>query len=296
MAADSTLSKWNCSGCTFENDSAQNPDRCAVCNTPKDYLSQAQKSKDGIIKKYKEQHGDELLSFFYPYPDTKGCNSGDTAVHCILDDQLYLSGSFRAQDMTWLKDNKIGAILNCASTDIKHSDDTYTKQNGIILKQLPIHDSTKWQSTMKEYIQESIQFIDDCIHNKKIKILVHCSAGISRSSTVVIAYLMERNQWDLLQSFKYVRDKRKYIYPNLGFWQLLIEMNNEKITEKIKGNGDDKAKDEQKEHESVSALPSERERDVISMDILCVHAEQLGKMHGTMYSAARTEKVSVKLW
>jgi len=48
-------------------------------------------------------------------------------------------------------------------------------------------------------------------------VLVHCYAGISRSSTIIIAYLMQLYQWSMEQSLDYVRQKRSIIEPNDGF-------------------------------------------------------------------------------
>eukprot|EP01084_Bolivina_argentea_P234036 394045_1 len=172
MSSEVKSTAWNCDGCTFENDSSQNPDRCAMCNTHKDYLTKKQKSTETIVNTYKQKYGNELLSYFYPYPDTKGCNTGDTAVHCILDHALYLSGSYTAQDLKWLKENGINAILNCAATDIQHSEKVYSKESNILLKQLPIHDSSKWQSVMNQYIEEGIAFITECVNTKKMKVPV----------------------------------------------------------------------------------------------------------------------------
>ena len=46
------------------------------------------------------------------------------------------------------------------------------------------------------------------------KVLVHCGAGISRSSTIVIGYLMEKCRLDLKTSFKICKNKRPGIWPN----------------------------------------------------------------------------------
>ena len=46
-----------------------------------------------------------------------------------------------------------------------------------------------------------IDFIDDNIH--KTNVLVHCFAGVSRSSTAIIAYLMKKLNWELLKAFNY---------------------------------------------------------------------------------------------
>jgi len=69
--------------------------------------------------------------------------------------------------------------------------------------------------------------------------LVHCAAGISRSSTIVIAYLMQAMQFSLTEAFKYVREKRPIISPNDGFsrqlqvYQDILSSNNCATAEQI---------------------------------------------------------------
>lgn len=48
-------------------------------------------------------------------------------------------------------------------------------------------------------------------------VLVHCYAGISRSATIVIAYLMSEKQMSLPDAFKLVKSKRIVAFPNPGF-------------------------------------------------------------------------------
>lgn len=43
------------------------------------------------------------------------------------------------------------------------------------------------------------------------KVLVYCMSGLSRSPTVVIAYLMKLRGWRLAESYKWVKDKRRSI-------------------------------------------------------------------------------------
>ena len=47
--------------------------------------------------------------------------------------------------------------------------------------------------------------------------LVHCNAGVSRSATFVIAYLMQHEGMSFEQAFRYLRTKRDKTCPNPGF-------------------------------------------------------------------------------
>ncbi|KAH8116393.1 protein-tyrosine phosphatase-like protein [Phellopilus nigrolimitatus] len=51
---------------------------------------------------------------------------------------------------------------------------------------------------------------------KKRKVLVHCSAGISRSPTIVIAYLMKYQSHSLLQALARVWSRRPKVVPNVS--------------------------------------------------------------------------------
>lgn len=48
-------------------------------------------------------------------------------------------------------------------------------------------------------------------------------AGISRSSTIVISYLMKEQKYTFIDSFDFVRQRRNIIYPNNGFLKQLLE-------------------------------------------------------------------------
>ncbi len=57
---------------------------------------------------------------------------------------------------------------------------------------------------------------------KAAKVLVHCRAGISRSATLVMAYLMESRAVDSLElAVRRVLDERPYVCPNVSFRQQL---------------------------------------------------------------------------
>lgn len=53
--------------------------------------------------------------------------------------------------------------------------------------------------------------------------LVHCQQGVSRSSTLVMAYLMKYEGLTLSQAFTLVRRQRPIVNPNCGFWTQLMD-------------------------------------------------------------------------
>lgn len=55
------------------------------------------------------------------------------------------------------------------------------------------------------------------------KLLVHCVAGVSRSASLCIAYLMKYKHLNLAQAYNHVKRRRSVIHPNVGFWRQLIE-------------------------------------------------------------------------
>jgi len=48
-------------------------------------------------------------------------------------------------------------------------------------------------------------------------VLVHCFAGVSRSATCVIAYLMQEQDMTFEEAFSYASKRRPVIFPNMGF-------------------------------------------------------------------------------
>lgn len=58
-------------------------------------------------------------------------------------------------------------------------------------------------------------FIDE--NRKLTNVMVHCYAGISRSATVILGYMMKHFDWNLDRAYEILWCLRKQIQPNEGF-------------------------------------------------------------------------------
>ena len=56
------------------------------------------------------------------------------------------------------------------------------------------------------------------------RVLVHCFAGVSRSATVVVAYLITHRGMTYDQAIAVVREKRPKVNPNVGFLEQLQQL------------------------------------------------------------------------
>ena len=55
------------------------------------------------------------------------------------------------------------------------------------------------------------------------RVLVHCHAGVSRSATVCMAYIMKTLGYNLRSAYDYVKSRRSCVSPNLHFMGQLLE-------------------------------------------------------------------------
>ncbi|KAM4722028.1 dual specificity protein phosphatase 7 [Rhinophrynus dorsalis] len=87
-------------------------------------------------------------------------------------------------------------------------------------KQIPISDH--WSQNLSQFFPEAISFIEEARSNK-CGILVHCLAGISRSVTVTVAYLMQKLNLSLNDAYDFVKRKKSNISPNFNFMGQLLD-------------------------------------------------------------------------
>ena len=122
---------------------------------------------------------------------------------------IYLGNYINANNLEEIRRLRINYILNCAS-DIKinnlPTDVKYCHLDMIDSPQLNIF----------QYFGKAFAFIESARKNN-CNILIHCKLGISRSTTILIAYMIKHYGYSVKKSLDLIKSKRKQVNPNNGF-------------------------------------------------------------------------------
>ncbi|EAL70555.1 hypothetical protein DDB_G0273199 [Dictyostelium discoideum AX4] len=126
----------------------------------------------------------------------------------IIKDFLYLGGAENAGNRQQLINLKITHLVNMAG----ELDDVYPH----LYKYYRANLDDRPKANIYEHFEPVIQFINDC-KKQGGRVLIHCAMGISRSTTVVLAYLMKEDHMTYSDAFTFCKQKRSCINPNFGF-------------------------------------------------------------------------------
>lgn len=138
------------------------------------------------------------------------------AIPCeILNEELFL-GSQDCVDLNILKAYNITSVLSVGIDVDVHLPDINRKF--IECLDLP-------ETNIEAMLTETSTYIEKALLNQE-KVLVHCNAGVSRSSTVIIGYLILHKKMSFDDAFKLVKSKRECIRPNDGFMRQLKDLAN----------------------------------------------------------------------
>ncbi|KAL5569145.1 hypothetical protein UlMin_025720 [Ulmus minor] len=130
-------------------------------------------------------------------------------------EHVYLGGDAVARDRDILKHNGITHILNCVGFVCPE----YFKAD-FVYRTLWLQDSPSEDITSILY--DVFDYFED-VREQRGRVFVHCCQGVSRSTSLVIAYLMWREGQSFDDAFQYVKAARGIADPNMGFACQLLQ-------------------------------------------------------------------------
>ena len=132
---------------------------------------------------------------------------------------VLLGDASDAMDINTLAEYGIRSIVNCAENHTLTCKEYYPF--GWNYLGLKCDDDAKYD-ILGKHLDEFVAFMDECVVNKR-KVLVHCVAGINRSATLLIAYMVRRHGMCLKDAIAVCHAKRPNILTNEAFVMALIE-------------------------------------------------------------------------
>ncbi|KAI3467612.1 hypothetical protein Pfo_024275 [Paulownia fortunei] len=130
-------------------------------------------------------------------------------------DHIYLGSDAIAKNREILRQNGITHVLNCVGFVCPE----YFK-NELVYKTLWLQDCPSEDITSILY--DVFDYFED-VREQGGRVLVHCCQGVSRSTSLVIAYLMWKEGQSFDDAFQHVKAARGVTNPNVGFACQLLQ-------------------------------------------------------------------------
>ncbi|XP_030576450.1 dual specificity protein phosphatase 16 [Archocentrus centrarchus] len=128
---------------------------------------------------------------------------------------LYLGCQRDVLNKDLMQQNDIAYVLNASNTCPKPD---FIPESHFL--RVPVNDS--FCEKILPWLDRSVEFIEKAKASNS-RVLVHCLAGISRSATIAIAYIMKRMDMSLDEAYRFVKEKRPTISPNFNFLGQLLD-------------------------------------------------------------------------
>lgn len=142
---------------------------------------------------------------------------------------VYISGSSLVRNPAGVSKLRVGAVLNVAF-EIYGDPDEFAS-HGLAYRAEALKDVSE-QPLAPELLHELVRWVHEKVSAGQ-PTLVHCQMGISRSASVVIAYMLATQQAEsVATALALLRRRRPQVKPNPGFMQRLGEYEEWLRTEK----------------------------------------------------------------
>jgi hypothetical protein len=176
---------------------------------------------------YNHEYSGDQVKRMYPQNDTLYEKVSKLMVPPTqITDRLYLGNAYNAIDKELLHELNIGLIVNVT----KEIPNYYEYKDFQYIK-IPIYDDNN--ASLNEYFDKTTESIILYMMNNLDKnVLVHCYMGSSRSTTIVVAYLLHECNFKkkILNLIDEIKTNRPHINLNLTFLEELNEWKKNKLS------------------------------------------------------------------
>ncbi|XP_044047822.1 dual specificity protein phosphatase 8a isoform X2 [Siniperca chuatsi] len=128
---------------------------------------------------------------------------------------LYLGSQKDVLNKDLMAQNGITYVLNASNTCPKPD---FISESHFM--RIPVNDN--YCEKLLPWLDKTNEFIDKA-KVSNCRVIVHCLAGISRSATIAIAYIMKTMGLSSDDAYRFVKDRRPSISPNFNFLGQLLE-------------------------------------------------------------------------
>ncbi|ORX90299.1 DSPc-domain-containing protein [Basidiobolus meristosporus CBS 931.73] len=150
---------------------------------------------------------------------------------CILP-YLYLGTEQNASSKDNLNKCDIHFILNVAKevknpllADPQSVDATFTVEDGSDVRRLG-YKKFAWghnQENLSDFFETAFSYIDEA-RSRGLSVLVHCQCGVSRSASLIIAYVMRTLRMNVNEAYSFVKARSSTISPNMSLVYQLVDL------------------------------------------------------------------------
>lgn len=145
-------------------------------------------------------------------------------LNAIIKDKLFLTNFRGAESLEDLRRVGCTHIVAVGAEFVNNESNHAASSLKVKFWNKDVTDDEEQGALLGQSLRDAAGFIRKALKKKKGVCVVHCAAGISRSATVVLGYLMLHRGQSLRDAFALLHSSRSCIWPNEGFMQALIAL------------------------------------------------------------------------
>lgn len=196
---------------------AEDVDEADDGDEPKDVQELTESKKERKERRKKEKKDKEAAP-----PKPKMDKTMGYVKHEDLD-WIWIGGAEDARDAVALKKHNVRYVLNCTHVRAEGGvSNFHDKDPFFSYKRLSMGDNATENLTSR--FQPAWDFLETARVREDGGVLVHCQQGVSRSVSMVVAYMMKYYRFRFEDALKIAKESRSQACPNEGFTAQLKEL------------------------------------------------------------------------